>query len=804
MSEYITLKINNKNTKVGKYDDTYKVLTRISLENKDTLPNFFKLESTDLSLQEDQELVVQDIRPILKKFNQGSKDPQIVEKVIQLGLSFKLSKEDTICLWYLLSEFSLDDLVFETLGKFSRVFSDKNRFNSEIQKFKKKIETKRLLFAKKVESDDSLLKELMKFKKIETDPFDVDRMKLEYLASFDKNYSLIEIFNEIEVSPKIPFIVCESQSEGTFYKVYEDSKIDKKWYDPKDPRTMEGIYFWVLFFPKLYAKCHWKSNGIITIEYETKAAANSKDVIKNILYESLYDSKERLPGFTISEENQINVSGTFGIITSFNAYAMADFVSLNPLARRVLFINESGNTEPSKKNFHVYMELNQSGDQPKSLSFSIYSEEEGNYRRVRIKHCPDLLTANAGIEIFSRCMSLYKNSYDQIVAKYKAYSDAMNFFKEKKPKASKKENLKTGERLLALQKYNPRLFGSGYTSQCTKALQPYVVTVANPDDPEPEIVRELKKELGSDDKVMFFDGAYYACEGPGYEGLWPGLKPNKDVRTETTKFKEDFPWLPCCYKTSQYKSAKSPLNKYLSGLTAKKEAGDYIVGSTRLPVPDQKARMPLNLIRLAKIMKIEEVLKGKTSITYPYLRMGVEPSGDSFFHVLEFATNENYRLSKESKRQKIVDEAKKKLTKNFVMGKQEFYNYFQQEVERELSAPEIYLDPSKYFSLAEAHYKVNIVLYSIDEKNPDADFLFPRYTQAFLPKKRSTKLTVVIFRHQVINGRFPYQCELLWLEPNPTGGIGVFDKDEFVNKISNFYKNSLIVYSASEKGIWKY
>lgn len=803
---------------VGEYDDSEKILMRHALQVPDSIPLFFRLLNTDKIFPGKQTLDIEDFREVVKK----KKEVRVnnIDFVLSEARAYGIPKTEALSIWYLTAKWPLTDATFAILQNYDKDFSVRRRLEKTVKDFTERIDRERKGIKEKLEKDDKLATKLKTTPEEELPRFNVEGEVFQFLVETSKYYDIVEIFYKMNSSKRIPFVVCKSEG-NTFFKVWEDQIPPESWYREVE-QYPPGLYFYVLavestlrreFIEKAYAKCVWSNQGFLTVEYKIRKSSLVKDKIVETIYGSLEKEGKQvsfsLEGLSLANQKPINVAGTFVSEMNFNPYVMAYLVSLHPLVKKVGFMNESENTEPQKVVFRLYLSLNQDAEVSKSLQFNISSAEKeievgnSNTYVVRIRHAKDVLAARVGIRLFYSVLKIYDEQYTRIIEAYKtnpaAYAEVEGT--KKKVKESKKSK-KTKDRLAALQAYDPNLFHSRYSDQCQSKGQPYIVAQATEDGSIPGEVTTLEKKLGPH-KTMEFDGAYYACETPtdkreGY--VYPRLKRNRDTATGDPLYREDYPCVPCCYK--KYKELSEALTRDACLSDVERSADTAYVAENKDPDPERMSDVPRSLARLASLQGVKKIPIGKNQkMHYPYLRYGVEESPTSFIHCLEVATNSKVYTSSQKKGD-LIDNAIKEMIATFQIGKQQFYDVFKGNLERELKrSPNSYLEPSLWIALAEAYYQVNIVLIQLDEEIIEGEFLYPRASEALLPKRFPDRGTVVIFRQFVKNGVWPYQCSVLKKMPEEEY---VFEGDRYVDSLVDAYEKSWQVYSVSTKGHWEY
>lgn len=810
--------------KVGDYDDSKTILSKFSITVPDSLPSHFRILNLDKIVPGNVEVNIEDIRDLIKSKPHYHSIPE----VLMSSRSFGLSVLDTLCIWYIQTKPTLPVAVLDFLGHYNKDFSDINRIKKSVDEFQKRVDRERARITKKLEVDETLVKDLGKAPDV-TSKFLPDSETFLVVTSTKLPYDLVEIFDNMRTGRKIPFAMCKTSSGDIFYKVYEEQIPPESWYkdtDENEQPLTPGIYFRTLAVDSLlernslekgYSLCIWRTDGTILVDYNMRKSIDVWNKIKTAIYESFeiedQGGKYKLEGLNIETKVPVSVSGTFVYKINYNPYIFAYLISLDRLVSRAAFINETENTEPKKIIFRLYLSLNHSWEGPKSLQFNIIPLDRDpedkkaslpgdHYFSIRIRHCPDIFTARAGIRLFAKIVDLYHQAYPSIAQIYSKYPSASAIIRLSSRKKAGREEKKTKSRLAELQKHDQNMFRTRYSDQCQSESQPYVVAIEEEEGSIPNEVKALRSTLGRDDKVMKYEGVYYACEVPGAKNnkkVFPGLKKNTDTKTDDSLYREDYPCLPCCFLKPKIDPDQDLGRGDCQDDTSTVKEGTYI-SKGKDPEQGKYSDMPNVLIRLANVLGVEmrELGKNKT-MRFPHLKFGVVSSPKSFVHALVAATNFDRYVATPNKEKMIDRELEKMLDQFFSLGKQQFFDTFSSTVKKDLgNDPQTYIDPSLYVSIAEGYFKVNIILIQTDDgENKEGEFLYPRASLALLPQKAPDLPKVVIFRQKVKNGVWPYQCSLLRKLPEENS---LFYKDPFVDSLMEIYQESWQVYSVSHKG----
>lgn len=780
------IKINGKDFVVSEYDDNYSLLERYSLTQPDSLPAFFRIDGKDFVLQEGVSLKTKDVREIIK--NMTIED--LVEKSTIEGILTSypgLKRSDIGILWVGInyqfegkkSKTNIDVTDLRLLDKY--IFASSSRAEASVSDFNTEITNKREKLKKKIEDEDRMFALLGKQKTTLVNPFVIEEITSQIVLKLPNKESLLDVFNAMDTSKDIPFIFL-AYKKRRYFKVYSHIIPPDSWIDFIPPT--QGLYFKVLngsqgklssrqiMLENLYSDAIWHVEDKIELNFRVKHGISEEDMTNKIL-DSISDRIE----YEVLTTKQTAIKGTFTIPDiDFNRVIFADLVYTNPILRYFLFFNEKQKTVFSKPRFYVYYSTNQQGIVSSSLALTITPQVEGESQSaiVRVSHATNLQQANTVRFIFSKILSIYSMEFQKVVDTYTElipnFKTMASIFQKKE---KKKEDKKTGPRAASLRKFKPDLFGSRYPDQCQKEKQPYIIKTK-------EEAEALALRLGDPHKVMYFEGAWYACEprendDKNFKHIFPGLKQNTSKLDKN--YKEKFELLPCCYTQDQFEKAASHLKQYYKDIQLEDEnqirkdtegGMGYIVGQNKKLDAGRYGEMPFNWEKIFSYLQIEKITKGKRSI-YPFLRHGVLSSPDSFFHCLERIFNPRYISSVAEDKRKIVMTARNTMlgtssTKSniFISGRQELYNYTQTEIRDMLLDPQQYIDPKRWVGVASAYYECNIFLYVVDSQNPNGNVVIPDNSQAYLLKEIDVTIpSVLIVMYETSTDDFPYQCEVV-------------------------------------------
>ncbi len=823
------IKINNTDFTVFEYDDHRTILERYAVTKLGALPHYFAIDNKDVMIVEGAKITVSDVRDVIKKVSSEQfTDKAFVENLITKYTGLK--KYEIGILWVrdnykFTGNKSTNPIDVTNLKILDRnIFSSSIRAESAVADYIAEVTPRIDTIKKKIVDEDKIFNVLAKKVAVKTDEITIEEITNQTILKLANDEALIDVFDAMDVSVDIPFIMLMYQRKR-YYKIYKHVIPLDSWINlVPSLGDADGIYFKILNYNRtirqisldnLYSDALWNAQNRIELNFRIRKDVTEADMSKK-LFKSLGDRLQ----YKIVSTQQTAIKSVFTIPEFiFNRAVFIDLVYSNDNFKYFLFFNETQKTTMLKPRFYAYYAPHQRGMIASSLTLTITptaSSPDDQSAIVRISHARNFQQAHACRLIIAKLLTIYNAEYNKIIG---IYANLLPNFKTLadvfQKKGKKKEDKKTGPRAIALRKYRADLFGSRYPDQCQKEKQPYLISTE--DD-----AKKLATDFGDPHKIMFFEGAWYACDprelnDKNYNHLFPGLKKNTSKLDK--KYKEDHDLLPCCYKKDQYEKASSLLRKYYKTQEAQrgndknkekdKEGGmGYIVGPNKRLQPGRFGELPFNWEKILTFLDIKKVTKGRQQI-YPLLRQGVLQSPDSFFHCMERATNKKYVSAIATEKRNIVLTARKKMStaKNFNYSKQELHDIDDDNIKRILNDENEYIDARKFIGIAQQYYQCNVYLYVVDENNPNGNIVIPDHSQAYLPRvvDTTTKPSVLIIMYETNTDSYPYQCDIVTLldvaEGKVTGMHLTFKYDAISSMASKlFYSSNEIFVVSSTAG----
>ena len=664
--------------------------------------------------------------------------------------------------------------------------------------------------------------------------------------------SLYDIFNAVVVSKYIPFVILSSSLDdighnNELFKVYQNIIPPDDWLDIDTVTpNQRSIYFWISNIEPFdgmkfddYAEVDWSENNVITVRTNIEKGLGVKFILQK-LFESLRGRIE----YQEAKVVQGDVRGKFTFVTPnfiFNRAVFLDLICIDPIFSYFLSINEQSKSSLEKKRLSFYYNpdhnnfaTNNNIQSLKILTLTLSASliedlDETTVITVRISHAKNMNQVNTFIKVFIRLFTIYMKKQPSIIKLYESlYAPSKELFKKYEPKKDieEEENKKSGQRLLNLEKMRPEYFKKGYWGVChPRKRQPYLITSKD----EMENIRKkmkkaeptakypnLKDILPEDGFLNWPTGSkdWYACYprediDKDKSFVWPGLIKN----TKGGPIEE----FPCCYVSNQstkkgktVKTKKEIIINYDKEVNIYKVIGVPLAPNKMSPV-DRYTLLPyyLQIIALSAGYEVEAAPGIKNLEYLPILAYGVAVGPDSFVHCLARAYNDNYKKLDTQGRQQLVTDTLNYLSTvdddYLTVARQEMYDYTYDEIRLSLRTSSeknnVYIDPDIYINIFAKHYACDILIFKVDEENPNGEVVIPRASIAYLAYKidpNPEKDVAIILKYRKRPGI--YQCELLCKVVNNEIKYSFEHDDLFVKRAFEIFTSTNAVYITNPDG----
>lgn len=554
--------------------------------------------------------------------------------------------------------------------------------------------------------------------------------------------SLVDVFDAFQTSGEIPFVHLHL-GEREFYKVYPDVKI-REW---NSDEYSDGVHFKVLTrelgtaskrsrLSTFYSSGVWTSDNKIELAVSIDSDITAEDV-KNVVFDSIKDRVE----YTVVDSRESSFRASFFVeIDSFNTAVFSDLIANDPFMSYYLSLNEQNGSATEKTRYVIY--FGPPGVPPLTISLTI--EPSGiTFRTNKSKTLEQFERARS---VLIKLMSYYLEQKQRVIEEYSKYVKPKSFAKYERIKGGSTQNMKTGQRLLALQKQLPDVFSGGYASVCSQEFQPYIVT-----EKEAAALKKKFKKAGGknvDKLILEFEGKLFACYDPSLERehIWPRMKNN-------TKGSEKYPQVPCCYITMGKGPAKTKKIKY------NPRDITHIFSPPKKAEPGRYGELPINMAF------VSDGVDGRV------LRYGIKNDPQSIFYCLEYAFNDDFLKNPSQMQQKVVEVKEKMIDSNMNLTKQETYAIDTDNLKMMLESDTDFIDPRLFLRLLEKTYETNIYLFSSED---NGKYIIPDAKYAYLPSAKIYDRSVVINMFPMARG-YEYYCEL----------VVIYDDDQITKVHSN-------------------
>jgi len=810
----MNVKINGDIIKnITTFDNDQSIIRKYAINNKISkpenvfvLPGYLRIENHN-----NDEIIISNIFDDLVKIDDAR---ALINSIDILSNKYvNIGVVDIVNLWIISNyDIPLKDYVYESikeLGELNKIYSSIVNLRYILNEYVSKNNEKYNIINETVKKESSIYKKFEKLEQTKIYPFVKEQIKEKTVIKNQNNRSIYDIFDEINATIDIPFILLKDDGK-TLYKVYTNIKPDDEWieYDYKN----DGIYLYVRDseitkieakeeISKFYSFLHFSKNNTLISEFNVNSDIKIGD-IRNKLFSKFSD-------ITIDFTNEIAIGGVFVIPDKkINKAVFADLITNNKDVSLFIYLDESEKSYIDKPRFTFYYNIDLGiYDIKKSLTITITELENG--LSVRISRARSLSDIANFISVFSGIYSTYEANKDVIINTYKMFDKTLDFKVYDKKYTDTKDNKKTGKRLKDLQEYNSIAFSNNYSTACQPRFkQPYIVkgdaTKIKIDESvtkdKTDIKNFNKKQHGILNWPLKSDD-WYSCypredDDKKTSSIWPGL-----VKAKSDE--HSYKYLPCCFVSNQYTKNKSNLVNFLKN-DEDEDENDYtnthILKSTKLPSVNRLGELPYYIRSLAKLSGYTSIKVSKNEFL-PIVRLGMISAPDSFIHCMEYATNDNYKNMNKDEKISRSREVLNNIAKmdNYAVSKQELYDRSDDEIRSEFLDITTHINPKLYISIIEKFYKCNVIVINIDKMHPDGDIMIPRHVKCHLNRKLKYPETVVLTNSKVFKP-WVYQTSIV-VNYNESDYISKFSTtSKFVKLLDELRlnSNSITISSSSD------
>ena len=586
--------------------------------------------------------------------------------------------------------------------------------------------------------------------------------------------SLLELFNELTTSAFIPFANCQE-----YYKILKEFIPSTDWKIQTENLTIKVC-----------------QTNMISDDYTTVVI--SPDFVAQIsLNLEITMSKEKFihrllsafPFATIPHSETVeSVSGIFFFPdTRIDVYAFSDLVMNDSFFSNILSIDESTAVTKKKSEYgqpwlHVHFDHPSTGHLTASIVQGIVDSNEQEIKRENVEYDGILkmgepyLRVNVHADneenikrfqnIFASLINIFLEKQDQVLAEYR---DILGpDFGQIQTKSAK----------IKSTHIPPELNLPNYTRFCPPNRQP---TVINEDEVKVALksksVLKFPRDKPTEGITYPSDGInqrYFICNHDEYP--YPSVQENKQTSSQ------QYPFLPCCFKTDQSNSSNYNMyyfNKSSEKIEKKQQEmikTGKIVGGTQFANLSKTVNQFFN--------NVQSLLDP----SYLFLRVGSEITSSSFLEAVMNGLNEQtniFNWSRNGFEQKLFSTRKEIAQRNDVIAtsRQSNFDLSLEDIQKMLNNQNTYLNPKLFSQMLEEYFDCNIFLF-----NPSGMFS-PRFTQGYYRWPRKNKKCIFIYEHtgseSNSNLLFP-QCELIfrWKEGTTDDINYSFDWTEPISQLA--------------------
>jgi hypothetical protein len=361
------------------------------------------------------------------------------------------------------------------------------------------------------------------------------------------------------------------------------------------------------------------------------------------------------------------------------------------------------------------------------------------------------------MKIFSKLLSRYSNSYNDVVNFYRIYI----------PNFGKEEDKKSKQEKLGLKDIAGDLFIKNYARICLK---------------KPDIIQEkdIEKWEKEGRNVIQFpktpeegEQRYYVCKNDTHKFV--------GVRKNNLENKDIYPYVPCCFKLDQRKRKVSDYKEYYLGESKQEGEQQRMLITNKFVGLDGFAVLPKNLTDL--FLELDH--------KYTYIRKGVTRSKSSLLECVLEVILPNVADK--------VEDYRQLLSKKAFLAKQNLYDKSISDISELIKNPDIYLDPRLFLSLLSSYFKCNIYCFSRKRDSEDAEFLVQRNIYGLYQKYETSSKNIIVYEHygnESDRAEYP-QCELIvrWDRTKPEPEYEHTDKIQnvYISSFNQYNKNTNVV-----------
>lgn len=363
-------------------------------------------------------------------------------------------------------------------------------------------------------------------------------------------------------------------------------------------------------------------------------------------------------------------------------------------------------------------------------------------------------------DLITKLISYYTKNKETVEKEYLKIFPNLKFskFKEVKRTLYQKKSSKKGKVKRELLKfYAPDVFITGSPRLCQKGRQPIIL------ENEDDVKNFTDQQFTYKDKIRNREVLRFPRDNPIYNfGCEDNKSPFIGVKKSNLSNNNIFPYIPCCFEKPQMDpDVKSAYHDYYS------EAERLTnIKSKHILITDKLA----DFDSFGYVNRKLENLFEKYVSSSMLLRYGVVRSNNSFLHCVLTAINDTNYMSilKQDERELYVKDIKLLIFNDihYTLGKQEMYDYTENEIYELVLSDTKFLDPKLIFRYIEEYFGINIFIFkykrSIATNDIETKLEIPRHKLFHSRYVDPNRKSVIILKNsEKINDNLITNCELL-------------------------------------------
>ena len=625
-------------------------------------------------------------------------------------------------------------------------------------------------------------------------PFELENSRFQLIFDVE-NISLIEIFNLIQLNPRIPFA-----NYNNFYKILKDYIPSKDWNISLEDVIIVKLCH-LINLPNII-KYEYYTDITIIIEdnklvFEVELKIDKQNISRELFVEQIMTIFPNNINFNTMKIQETNAKGSFYFPkANINNYILSDLIMNDIFFSSMLAIDEHDKATKIKNSLYIHFYNNAIGKISANITSKISEKGDpmlrgkdikelfkygSEYIRVRISYANNINIIFMFQDLLSKILTIYYSKETEIFNIYKSFIPNFGIKEQQKIKEMPE---------LRLKDIAPEVFISGYTKKCN--AQPTIISDEEVEQVEKEGKQVMRYPLTDVEGII---PRNYICNYS--KEIYPGLRENPLSNNNIV------PYLPCCFKKDHSNIKGNIYGHYYRDEELKnkedKKQQNFIITHKFTPF-NWYGYLPDNLIKMFNLFDDRD--------NYTFIRKGVSHTKSSFLECVMEALDTKTKISNipERNREAFLIKKRKELGNDLslvALCKQEMYDFTTEEIQNMIKNHDKYFDPQYFTSLLENYYNCNIYVFNRKNMVNNAELILPRYIKAFYKNKNDGK-SIFIYQHNGSSSdhsKFP-KCELIlrWKETNVEQIEYNFNSKNNISKgINEIYEKLRLSYSLTEQ-----